>query len=501
MVDWTTNFDGLITDDQALEEFRKIKYFPILKGNPEAIYKPKKKKDLLKIIKFAKKHSISLIPVSSTWDFHGSIITQNGGIIIDLRDLNYIEKVRECFDGMSADIGPGVTFKELNSHLENSDLRVLLPLRMPASSSVLSTYYGKNPLLEANKFGYHQDWMLLTYQLAIHKGHFVGMGSEGLETGGEPGDYPFSARSDLGRMLLGALGSYGIVSRVTCKLKFIPENYEFLFIESDDLIDLTLKLKEITGITDAAQTVLIGSPKLIASYLADSKQKYNLYKDKLSKWTCIVAIAGDDDFINVEKLDLNDEGVKYGVKFEEVGPISEMPDILKNEFRELNNVGISFDFNPHLRIEFYATINMLKKIRSEMNSFFKKNNIDEDNIGFLINSIELGRTFFCEYDIFYNESPEKITPDSLPNIGNFNLLDLYKRIYELIIDSGGIINLPRNTIVSDLIYQRPQLKNYYDMIRIIKYCLDPTNIMHPTILFNGKGGIDPKTFHIQKEVA
>jgi len=370
------------------------------------------------------------------------------------------------------------------------NLRSILPLRIPAGASVLSTYYGKHPLLETNKYGYQQDWMLLTYQMAIHKGHFIGTGSEGLETGGESGAFPFSPRTDLGRMFLGALGSYGIVSRGTCRLKYRPEKYEFLYSESNDIEELISNTREISLKSEAAQTVLISDSKILAGYLAETKSQYSNFIEKLPMWTAVLAIAGDDGFIKVEREDLIEAGNEVNFKISEEGYFENMSEILEEQFVSANNVGDSFEFNPYLRIEFYTTVNKIARIRDNVGNFLRSSNIDEqEEIGFMVNSIEFGRTYYCEYDIFHGLT--NIRPDSLPIMGNLNLLELYKNILEIIIKSGGVINVPRNKIISDILYKQESLKRYYDTLRIIKYCLDPTNIMHPSIIFGGEGGIKP----------
>ena len=498
MADWTKKFENLITDDKILSKFRLNKFFPLIESKPDAVFVPEKKRDILKIIKFAQKNKIPLIPYSSEWDFHGSTTALKGGIIVDLRRLSRIEKVRECFDGMSADLEPGVTFRKLNEELMYYNLRSLLPLRLPADCSVLSTYYGRNPLLEANKYGYHQDWMILTYQMAISKGIFVGMGSEGLETGGEPGDYPYSPRADLGRMFLGSIGAFGIVSRATVKLKYRPEKYEFLFTSGNNLIEILMKLRKITISTDAGQTVLIADPKILASYLAKSRQEYSDFRDKLADWTGIIAIAGNDEYIEVEKADLLEAANRVGLQLLGEESYPHITKLLRAEFRVPENVGRCFDFAPHLRIEFYTTAGKLEKIRAIMNEFFKSIKLPEDNIGFIANSLEMGRTYFCEYDIYYDPPAEKIDPAALPTIGEKNLHDLYEECYKTLINANAVINVPRNIITAQLLY--PRVSNYYEMMRVLKYCLDPNNIMHPSIIFGGQGGIDPKTIQIAKEV-
>ncbi|MHA1385729.1 MAG: FAD-binding protein, partial [Candidatus Helarchaeota archaeon] len=364
----------------------------------------------------ANKNAIPITPYSSVWDFHGSTIT-NGGCIVDLRNLKTIEKVRDPFNGMSIDLEPGVTFEQANEILKPKGYRVILPLRLPADASILSTYYGRNPLLEANKYGYHQDWMILTYQMAIAKGKLIGMGSEGLETGGEPGDYPWSPRSDLGRMFLGAIGAYGIITRITAKMKYRPEKYEFIYATSENITDLLPKFRKLTLTTDAGQTALIADAKVLATYLASTKQEYDNFKQNLPTWTGIIALAGNDEYINVEKQDLKDAATEAGIKISEQELLTGITKKLQNEFRTSKNVGTSFDFAPHLRIEFYTTHKRVPKIRSKMDEFFKTQNIDEEHIGFLLNSLEMGRTYFCEYDIYYNLPSDKIDPTALPNIG------------------------------------------------------------------------------------
>ena len=458
---------------------------------------PKTRSDLLRIIKVASKHKIALVPVSSEWDFHGSTVT-DGGAIIDLRDLNRIEKVRPTFDGMSIDIEPGVTFQQANEHLRSQGYRLLVPLRQPPQASVVSTHYGKNPVLEANKYGYHQDWMILTYQMAIAKGIFVGFGSEGLETVGEPGDYPYSPRADLGRMFLGGLGSFGIVSRATVKLKYNPPKYDYLFATGENLSDLLKKLRDVTLHTDAGQTVLIADPKILASYLAKSRTELEDYWNKLPTWTAIIAIAGTDEYIQTEKLDLIDEAASNSLKLDENIMNLDISKILGPEFRLTDNIGSNFDLAPHIRIEFYTTLGRLGKIRAAANDLFKLHKIEEEKIGFMSNSIEMGRSYFCEYDIYYDGGSQKMDPDSLPNVGNVNLRELYEKVYKTIIEAGGVINMPRNPIIADLIY--PRIPNYYEMMRVLKYCLDPKNIMHPRAVFAGRGGIEPKTVQITREV-
>jgi len=334
--------------------------------------------------------------------------------------------------------------------------------------------------------------------VAKKRGLLIGMGSEGLETGGEPGDYPYSPRCDLGRMFLGAIGSFGIITRITPKLKYSLDKIEFLYATGNNLYDLLSKVRKTTMSTDAAEVALIGDSKTISSYLSKSKNIYDNFVNKLPDWTAIFAIGGEQELVNVEKKDLMEYGIKNGLPLTNTPPVSGMNEILEREFRVPENVASSFDYSPHLRIEFYTTAGNIEKIQKEMQIFFSLNKIGEKNIGLLTNSIEMGRTYFCEYDLYYEPIAGEINIADLPNIGNLNLIELYEASYKKIIKLGGVLNIPRNTITAKLMY--PLNPNYYELLRVLKYSLDPKNLMHPQAIFSGEGGINPKTIQIQKVV-
>jgi hypothetical protein len=300
-------------------------------------------------------------------------------------------------------------------------------------------------------------------------------------------------------MFLGGLGAFGIITRITTKLKYRPEKYKFLYTVQENLNEFLPKLREITLSTDAGQTALIADPTILSGYLAKSQSNYINIKTRLPPWTGILALAGNEDLIAVEIADLMEAANRVGLHLSDEGPISNMSQMLEEVFRGADQVGTSFDFAPHLRVEFYTTAGRLPRIRSKMEEFLKKSKTEEGLVGFLLNSLEMGRTYFCEYDLFYDTAPKKIEPESLPQPGELNLLELYEQSYKTIIEAGGVINVPRNSIISKLLY--PRVANYYEMMRVLKYCVDPANLMHPSSIFAGEGGLDPKTIQIAKEVS
>ncbi len=483
--------DNLTTSDESLSNFRRNKYCPIFEGKPDAVFTPSTKEELIELIKIANKNNFPLVPFSSKWDFHGSSIPVLGGCVVDLRKLNKIEMIRgTALDGMSIDVEPGVTFTQANEALKNSSMRLILPLRLPSETSVVSAYYGRNAVLEANKYGHDQDWLILTYQIALaKKNYLLGIGSEGLETGGKPGDYPFSPRTDLGRVLLGAIGAFGILTRATSKIKYRPEKLTFLYASSDKVEDLIQKTREVTLHTDAGEVCFFANNRVLASYLANLKQAYDSFVEKLPSYTCVLVLAGNDDLIAVEKQDIFEYSQKCGLKVSDVEPVNGITKTLLNEFRDLKNIGVSFEFTPHIRVEFYSTAKCMIKIRAGMSDFFNKVKIDCSKVGFCANTIEMGRSYYCEYDLYY-DALKDLSSKNLPMIGSLNLKDLYEQSYKRVIELGGIVNIPRNTITQKLIY--PTNPDYYELLRVIKYSVDPNNIMHPSSIFNGEGGVNPK---------
>ena len=459
-----------------------------MRGNPEGIISIKSKQEILDVIKIAFKNQINLIPALSRDDFYGTTLTTEGGFILDLTGLKKVEVVRDRYRGMSTDIEPGITFNELNEKLEEEKLRALLPLRMPGDISVLDAYYGKHALLESNKPGYSQDWRLITYQIAIQDGYFIGTGSAGLETRGNPSAFPFSPRADLGRMFLGASGSFGIIGRGTCKLKHTVDHYEFLIAKGDDINYMITNARDIAKKTEAAQAILVADDKCLAAFLSNSIENYDHIRARLDRWNTLIIIGGEEELVQVEKEDILDEARKNSFLLSEISPGTKLHNTIKQQSQKQTNIRTFFDRKPHLKFDFYTTANRIPIIKKVVSRYLQEKNLDEDEyVGFLANSLELGRTYFCEYDFFHQE--QEPNPDELPLIGNVTIAELYHDVATLVLDEGGVINVPRNPVISDIIYKRKELANYFTILRKLKYCMDPTNIMHPTILFNGKGGL------------
>ncbi|MBD3404972.1 MAG: FAD-binding protein [Candidatus Lokiarchaeota archaeon] len=488
MNEWRKDLGNFLAEEQVLNKFQINRFFPLIEGQAQAVVQPTDRSEISSIVKIASKHKLALVPVSSSYDFHGSTLSSQQSIIIDMSQLNGTISINKSFDGMSVDIEPGLTFRKLNKSLEEDGFRVITPIRMPADTSVLSTYYGRYPLLEANRHGYEQDWMLLTYMFTNTDGEMVATGSDGLETGTPQGDCPFSPRMDVGRLILGGMGAFGIVSQASCKMKYRLNEYEFLFCESDNLQKLVQDTRKMTLSTEAAQSVLLLDNKMLAGLAASSIETYDKLTNNLPKWNAIFALGGESDLIEVERKDLEEAAADHNLSLSRDAPTTGLEVMLKEEFTKPTSAINHFEYDPHVRVEYYSTAGRLSSVRGAVTEYLQSVGVNEDEqIGFLMNSIELGRTYFCEYDIFYGE--RNIQPDNLPMIGEVDLLQLYRGMYQTVMDNGGIINVPRNSIVSELVYKRTELQPYYQSLRRLKGVMDPQNILHPSMLFNGEGGI------------
>ena len=128
------------------------------------------------ITQICNENKIDLIPSSSTEKYYGATIPKNGGIILDLRKMNKILEINA--DERFVRIEPGVTFKQIQMELKKHGLRVMVPLGLPSSASVVSTYMERVPLLSGPKILLSEGWQCtLNMQIVIPNGMTVNTGS------------------------------------------------------------------------------------------------------------------------------------------------------------------------------------------------------------------------------------------------------------------------------------------------------------------------------------
>ena len=124
------------------------KILSVYSGNepPSLIVWPTCTEEIVKLVKWANKNSIPLVPTSSTGPkLRGSSLPKvKNVIVVDLSKMRKILRIDS--ENKVAMFEPGVTYDQLIPDLKKEGLRPLMPLLPKASKSVLASCLDREPI-------------------------------------------------------------------------------------------------------------------------------------------------------------------------------------------------------------------------------------------------------------------------------------------------------------------------------------------------------------------
>ena len=105
-------------------------------GLADAVAWPESTEEVSEIVKWCDANNVPVVPVSSGTHFYGSTIPKQGGLVIDMKNMNKILEIdpKHKF----ARIQPGVTWSQLKTELDKVGMRVMMPLTPVGNRSVVS---------------------------------------------------------------------------------------------------------------------------------------------------------------------------------------------------------------------------------------------------------------------------------------------------------------------------------------------------------------------------
>ncbi|NVM54379.1 MAG: FAD-binding oxidoreductase [Candidatus Helarchaeota archaeon] len=433
---------------------------------PDFVVSPRTIKDIQEILAIGNKYKISVIPSSSTEKYYGATIPKDGGIIVDLRQMNRILEIDQ--DERYVRIEPGVTYEQLQTELKKHGLRIMIPLGFPSSASVVSTYMERVPLLTGPKILLSEGWQcILNMQIAIPNGMLVNTGSASW-CKERPSFLPSSPISgpDLSRMFSGSQGTLGIVTDLIIKAKYLPEIKKIIFIpfnDIKDIVDLIYKIQYF----DKGREFLGISQKNLALIVRENGESINEIRKKQPPWLIVMGIEADsEEKYQLDLEDLRDFGVKFQTKYELGG--KDLGDLFLKEFElpdKLNN------FRQYrgtcLHIPFYVNLDKISEFNIIAEELSKKRGYPiEDLFGYLM-PIEQVHTCYYDFTIYYDRNNQDESEQRRK---------LYLDLSEAIIENGGIIDRPYGPWAK-MIFSRNQA--YYEFWRQVKKIVDPNEIMNP----------------------
>jgi glycolate oxidase len=259
---------------------------------PTVVVRPKTIEEVQKIMRYANKKRIPVIPRGAGSGTSGHTVPIDGGIVLDLKRMNRILEIRP--QDMLCKVEPGVVDDDLNRALKSYGL--FYP-PAPASSRI-ATIGGE---IAANasgvrsvKYGATRDYVL-GMKVVLANGDLVNLGSN---------TRVHSSGYQLERLIVGSEGTLGIVVEATMRINPLPKfrclavaNFNKLGDAGNAISNIIssgaqpsmLELMDKIGIVAVNKALKLGLPKVAAIILfeADGNVKEAVdYEIKKMKKIC-----------------------------------------------------------------------------------------------------------------------------------------------------------------------------------------------------------------------
>ncbi|MDQ3560331.1 MAG: FAD-binding protein [Pseudomonadota bacterium] len=176
---------------------------------PDAVIFVENAEEVGEIVRVCAAHRTPVIAFGTGSSLEGHLNAPAGGISVDLSRMNRIVAVHA--DDFDCVVEPGVTRKQLNTHLR--DMGLFFPIDPGADASLGGMASTRASGTNAVRYGTMRD-NVLNLTAVMPDGSVVKTANRAKKT---------SAGYDLTRLLIGAEGTLGIITELTLKLQGIPQ--------------------------------------------------------------------------------------------------------------------------------------------------------------------------------------------------------------------------------------------------------------------------------------
>jgi len=441
--------------------------------------RPRTVAETQKIIQLGNEVKFAVVPQSSGVHFNGCALPKEGGVILDLSQMNRIVEIVE--DSMVAHLQVGVNWEQFQSALEAEGYRSIIPLLPHASRSVIMDWLEREQPVVQN---HECSGPLRSLQVIWGNGELFVSGSasignfrtgENMATGIIPaGPGPISYDT----FLYGAQGTMGVVTWGVVQFEEIPTLTKTFFIPTDRVEVVIEPMYKIMRRGVCNECLLLNNINLATILTENWPEQFAQFRATLPPWTVILVSTAlkrrPEEKMAYQEEFLRDMMSTYFSELELLTTLpglpaveKGLPEMLRKPWPKDKTYWKHAYKGGCQDLMFMTALDRVEKYLPTVVEVAARHQYPVSDIGCYIQPIEDGRACQFQFNFYYNPSDEAEKE---------RMRSFYPAAAAAVLARGAYFTRPYG-VVADMVYRKNG--DYSVLLKRLKKHFDPNGILNP----------------------